>query len=113
MYFNPVSCRYTIFMYYITNKYIKRYGKLVRYIEMTPQNASEVIIVWLLCVNFRFECDCSGTGFAGPICEEEILECVSEPCQHGATCHEGINQYACQCWPGNLLFYILLVIIVA
>jgi hypothetical protein len=34
----------------------------------------------------RYFCDCSGTGYAGNLCDEEIDECESSPCQHGASC---------------------------
>lgn len=26
--------------------------------------------------------------------------CISDPCQNGATCHDGINNYTCECDPG-------------
>lgn len=52
-------------------------------------------------VSFSYNCDCEMTGFAGVHCEEDILECESDPCQHGATCLEGINHYSCLCWPGE------------
>uniref|UniRef100_A0A3Q3SP49 Crumbs cell polarity complex component 2 n=1 Tax=Mastacembelus armatus TaxID=205130 RepID=A0A3Q3SP49_9TELE len=48
----------------------------------------------------NYECDCVGTGFVGNHCDVNIPECVSDPCQHGATCLDGINQYTCLCWPG-------------
>lgn len=51
-----------------------------------------------------YQCDCDETGFTGDHCENDILECASDPCQHGATCSEGINQYMCLCWPGILQF---------
>lgn len=52
-----------------------------------------------------FSCDCEGTGFIGNYCEEDILECASDPCQHGATCLEGIKLYSCLCWPGTLTHF--------
>lgn len=54
-----------------------------------------------VCVCFSYGCACEETGFIGDHCEEDIPECASNPCQHGATCLEGINQYSCQCWPGE------------
>jgi len=30
----------------------------------------------------------------------DIDECVSHPCQNGATCHDGENQYSCTCKEG-------------
>lgn len=56
--------------------------------------------VSLLCSSY--ECDCDGTGFEGDHCEDNIQECASDPCQHGSTCLDGINQYECVCWPGTL-----------
>lgn len=54
-----------------------------------------------------YDCDCEGTGFVGDHCEEDIPECASDPCQHGATCLEGRNQYKCHCWPGMPLLLAL------
>ena len=33
-------------------------------------------------------------------CEDEILECLSDPCQNGANCTELVNGYECVCQPG-------------
>lgn len=55
-------------------------------------------------VSSSYVCDCEGTGFVGDYCEEDIPECASDPCQNGATCLEGTNQYKCLCWPGTLWF---------
>lgn len=27
----------------------------------------------------------------------DVLECVSNPCKNGGTCHEHINYYRCEC----------------
>lgn len=50
---------------------------------------------------YSYECDCEDTGFAGDHCEVDIPECASDPCQHGATCVEGVKGYTCLCWPGT------------
>ena len=36
----------------------------------------------------------------GVNCEINIDECEGGPCQHGATCVDGIAQYSCRCLPG-------------
>ena len=34
------------------------------------------------------------------MCDEQIDECVSAPCQNGAPCVDGINQFRCRCGEG-------------
>lgn len=36
----------------------------------------------------------------GVNCETEIDECESGPCHNGATCHDLIGMYSCECLPG-------------
>ena len=38
--------------------------------------------------------------FAGTRCETNIIECNSNPCQHGGTCVDQVNAFTCQCRPG-------------
>lgn len=66
-------------------------------------NATAIMIFCIVLPPFSssYVCDCEGTGFVGDHCEEDILECASDPCQHGATCSEGTNQYHCLCWTGT------------
>lgn len=45
-----------------------------------------------------FVCECVA-GFTGEMCEVNIDECQSDPCQKGE-CVDGINAYLCECWPG-------------
>lgn len=58
-------------------------------------------------VCYSYECDCGDTGFEGDHCEVDIPECVSDPCQHAATCIEGVKEYTCLCWPGTELYVVL------
>lgn len=37
---------------------------------------------------------------AGVNCEVEINECEETPCQNGATCHDYVGLYTCECVPG-------------
>ena len=47
------------------------------------------------------KCECQ-SGFRGDLCNETVEipqrdECLSDPCENGGTCHEGINGYSCVC----------------
>ncbi|KAK3579233.1 hypothetical protein CHS0354_033303 [Potamilus streckersoni] len=44
-------------------------------------------------------CECY-PGYEGQFCEINIDECASQPCYHGSTCKDGINQYICDCTAG-------------
>lgn len=46
-------------------------------------------------------------GYHGLYCEEEYNECLSAPCQNGATCRDLVNSYECAClaeYEGKMLF---------
>ncbi|XP_030556958.1 protein eyes shut, partial [Drosophila novamexicana] len=44
----------------------------------------------------EFSCECSA-GWHGRICQEEINECASSPCQNGGVCVDKLAAYACAC----------------
>ena len=46
-----------------------------------------------------FRCSCL-PGFTGRQCGVEMNECLSSPCLNGATCHNEINGYICECKKG-------------
>lgn len=49
-----------------------------------------------------FKCDCTGTGYSGHLCQMNIDECASNPCQNEANCDDQINDYVCSCYPGYM-----------
>ncbi|CAH1256478.1 NOTCH2 [Branchiostoma lanceolatum] len=34
------------------------------------------------------------------VCQSDIDECASGPCQNGGSCHDGVNSYSCSCLTG-------------
>uniref|UniRef100_W5KXV1 Crumbs cell polarity complex component 2b n=1 Tax=Astyanax mexicanus TaxID=7994 RepID=W5KXV1_ASTMX len=40
---------------------------------------------------------CGLIPLTGVVCERNIDECESDPCQNGATCEDGVNEYTCHC----------------
>ncbi|XP_076085387.1 sushi, von Willebrand factor type A, EGF and pentraxin domain-containing protein 1-like [Mytilus galloprovincialis] len=45
-------------------------------------------------------CQLGGTWPTPPPACEDIDECLTTPCQNGATCHNEVNAYSCTCMPG-------------
>ena len=41
-------------------------------------------------------CTCAA-GFTGVLCEQEVDDCESNPCQNGGTCTDGLLSYVCSC----------------
>ena len=39
-------------------------------------------------------------GYTGNLCQYDVDECASAPCQNGATCTDRINGYHCSCYTG-------------
>jgi len=47
-------------------------------------------------------CVCDA-GYDGPMCENDIDDCVGAPCKNGGTCVDGANAFSCTCsggWTG-------------
>lgn len=44
----------------------------------------------------NYTCLCP-PGFAGPLCEVNLDDCLEHQCQNGAMCVDGINSYKCVC----------------
>ena len=53
------------------------------------------------CINGAdtYECVCD-QGWTGALCDENVDDCASSPCQNGGTCQDGINSHTCTCAPG-------------
>ena len=49
-----------------------------------------------------FTCACTGDAadFTGDLCQSQTDDCASDPCHHGATCIDGVNEYTCNCAAG-------------
>jgi len=46
----------------------------------------------------RPDCTCQCLpGFTGMLCEDDIKECIPNPCQHNGTCTDEVNDYNCSC----------------
>jgi hypothetical protein len=50
-------------------------------------------------MNLTSGCGCL-SGFSGDICQTNINECSSNPCQNGGTCVDQINSFTCSCPSG-------------
>ncbi|NXA41344.1 SNED1 protein, partial [Eudromia elegans] len=49
--------------------------------------------------NPSYTCSCLA-GFTGKRCHMDVDECLSHPCQNGATCINKVNSFSCSCPPG-------------
>lgn len=55
----------------------------------------------LLCSAHRNICLLFFPGFTGNLCQIDIDECASTPCNNGAKCTDGPNKYTCECTEGT------------
>eukprot|EP00057_Strongylocentrotus_purpuratus_P011936 XP_011666410.1 PREDICTED: latent-transforming growth factor beta-binding protein 4-like [Strongylocentrotus purpuratus] len=54
------------------------------------QNAGACVSSQCKCVN----------GFTGSMCENDIDDCILDPCENGGSCTDEVNAYTCACVPG-------------
>ncbi|KAI0225819.1 hypothetical protein LSAT2_023452 [Lamellibrachia satsuma] len=43
---------------------------------------------------------CCVQGYEGAICENDVMECLSAPCQNGGACRDDVGSYMCDCLEG-------------
>lgn len=69
-----------------------------------------------------YRCNCTG-GYQGKYCEEDINECLSDPCMHPYVCYNNLDHYVCACpednphceilpWMISIILIIVIVIII-
>ena len=76
--FRILSC----YKFVLIMKYCKKIEVLMRFYSVTVKN------------------NINDVTFAGPICDININECLSNPCLNGGNCIDDINGYTCTCLPG-------------
>ena len=47
----------------------------------------------------EYRCECLA-GFKGELCDINVDECSSSPCQNDGLCVDGVNGYKCRCLHG-------------
>ena len=48
-----------------------------------------------------WECTCNA-GWEGPLCRQDVNECLSQPCKNGGTCNDGLDTFHCTCLGGGV-----------
>ena len=57
-----------------------------------------------------YKCSCA-LGYNGRLCEFEIDDCATNPCNDHGLCTDQFNSYLCECFPEYTVSYSDLVVI--
>jgi len=79
--------------------------------DVNPDDCEGIVCVHGTCVdganNYTCQCD---PGFTGRLCEHDINECHSQPCQYGGTCLDHLNFFTCICPNGTTGMFAVLIL---
>ena len=79
------------------NRELEKGSELQYYLEFNWNLSSPLLSSPLLVGSSNCTCP---PGKEGPECKNDTDNCASNPCVHGATCHDGLNSYICDCPKG-------------